>query len=83
MVLAYYLSGVAREVAGVGSGATAIVCFWRYRLVARIGRYRRMLKAVFGCLMPILMRTQMVIRMASMSAVAVGLLRVPFPMWVP
>ena len=58
-----------------------VVRCWRYRLVARIGRRRRrMLKAVFGRLMLTLTGTQMVIRMASVSAVAVGLLRVPFPM---
>ena len=78
------LGGVVPGVAGTGTGfLVPVVRCWRYRLVARIGRRRRMLKAVFGRLMLTLTGTQMVIRMASVSAVAVGLLRVPFPMWVP
>ena len=56
--------------------------FLLHRLVAHEVRRRCRPSALSDCLVPILIRTQMIIRMASVSAVAVGLLCVPFPMWV-
>ena len=55
--------------------------FLLHRLVVHEVRRRCRPSALSDCLVPILIRTQMIIRMASVSAVAVGLLCLPFPMW--
>ena len=54
----------------------------RFYLSARVGRRRRLPKVVSDCLVPIPVRMRMVIWVAPVSAVAVGLLRVPSPMQV-
>ena len=65
----------------MGIGFVPGVGFLRYRLFVHEVLCRCKPNALSGCLVPFPMRTQMVIRMASMSAVAVGLLFLPFPMW--
>ena len=82
MVLAYCPDGPVWEIVEVGTGFVPGVGFLRYRLVAHEVLCRCKPNALSGCLVPFPMRTQMVVRMASVSAVAVGLLCPPFPMWV-
>ena len=82
MVLAYCPGGLVWGIVVVGIGFVPGVGFLRYRLVAHEVLCRCEPNALSDCLVPIPMRTQMVIRMASVSAIDVGLLRVPFPTWV-